>query len=61
MSIDSPPGPDGFMVATGAEVTVVMYAQHKVKASHAYKYGQLTEKGIEAITNDLPKILPVKK
>jgi hypothetical protein len=31
-----------------------------VKANHAFKKGELTEKGIDKILADLPKILPKK-
>ncbi len=60
VSIDVPEGPSGYNVAREADVTVVLYVDHKVKANHAFKKGELSEKGIDAILADLPRILPEK-
>lgn len=60
LSIDSPEGPEGYKVSKEAEVTVVLYSGHKVKASYAFKKDQLTDKGIDTIIGDLPKILSSK-
>jgi hypothetical protein len=58
LSIDSPTGPDGFRVATEADVTVVLYHKYDVLANHAFRQGQLNDKAIQQILDDLPKILP---
>src|SRR5262245_16361350 len=58
LSIDNPAGPKGYMVAKDADVTVVLYVKHTVKANHTFKKGQLNEKAIEKIIADIPKILP---
>jgi hypothetical protein len=60
LSIDAPKGPDGYSVAKDADVTVVLYVNHKVKANHAFRQGQLTGDTIDKIMADLPKILPAK-
>ena len=60
LAIDAPAGPDGFKLANGAEVTVVLYERHKVQANHALAKGELTDKAIEAVLADLPRILPAK-
>lgn len=60
LSIDNPAGPEGYNVAKEADVTVVLYREHKVLANHAFKKGELTAKGIEKILADVPKILPKK-
>ena len=60
LSIDAPQGPDGYMVAKEADVTVVLYVNHKVKANHAFKPGQLTDSRIDKIIADVPKILSTK-
>jgi hypothetical protein len=57
LSIDAPRGPDGFNVAADADVTVVLYEDFDVKANHAFRKGELTEKSTDAIVADLPKIL----
>lgn len=57
----APAGPDGFKVAEKAAVTVVLYENHQVKANHTFTRGQLSNKGIDAILADVPKILPAKK
>ncbi|HUE71907.1 MAG TPA: hypothetical protein VMP01_13560 [Pirellulaceae bacterium] len=61
LAIDAPAGPDGFKIAQEADVTVVLYERHKVQANHALTKGELTDKAIEAVLADVPKILPAKK
>jgi hypothetical protein len=60
LAIDPPAGPDGFKVAKEADVTVVLYVDHTVKANHAFAKGQLNEKASERILADLAKILPAR-
>jgi hypothetical protein len=60
VSTFAPRGPDGFAVAKDAEVTVVLYTEHEVKANHAFRRGELNAAAVGAIINDLPKILPAK-
>src|SRR5262245_23178863 len=60
LSIDNPAGPKGYMVARDADVTVVLYVRHEVKANHTFKKGQLNEKAIEKILADIPKIVGKK-
>lgn len=57
LSIDSPAGPEGFNVAADADLTVVLYREHGVKANHAFRKGELTAAASEKILADLPKIL----
>jgi hypothetical protein len=58
LSIDQPAGPDGFRVAKEAELTIVLYNKYDVLANHAFRKGELTDKAIEQILADVPKILP---
>jgi hypothetical protein len=58
LSIDDPAGPEDYHVAPEADITVVLYHRHVVKANHAFRKGQLGDKEIERIMADLPKILP---
>ncbi len=57
LCIDAAAGPDGFNVARDADVTVVLYRDHAVKANHAFAKDKLTGKAADAILADLPKIL----
>lgn len=57
LALDDPEGPRGYNIAPEAEVTVVLYAKSTIKANHAFKKGELNDKGVEAIVADLTKIL----
>ena len=50
-------GPPSYHLAPDAAVTVVLYTHHKVVANYAFREGELTDKAIDAIVADLPKIL----
>jgi len=58
LSIDNPAGPTGYKVNKDAEVTVVLYNAHNVKANYAFGKGELDDKGIEKVLADVTKILP---
>ena len=58
LSVDNPAGPKGYKVSKDAEVTVVLYTAHTVKANHAFGKGELDDKGIEKVLADVSKILP---
>ncbi len=58
LTIDDPEGPKDYGIAADAEVTVVLYTMSTVKATHAFKKGELNDKGIGAVLADLAKILP---
>jgi hypothetical protein len=60
LSIDNPAGPKAYSVSRDADVTVVLYTQHVVKANHAFKKGELKDKDIDAIVADVKAILPEK-
>lgn len=60
LSIDNPAGPEKYNVSKDAEVTVVLYVDHVVKANRSFKKGELKDKDIEAIAGDVKKILPEK-
>src|SRR5436190_20243096 len=49
LSLDNPAGPAGYHVAKEADVTVVLYCEHKVIANYAFKKRELTAQGIERI------------
>lgn len=58
LCIDNPAGPNGYKVNRDADVTVVLYTAHTVKANHAFGKGELDDKGVEKVVSDLSKILP---
>jgi hypothetical protein len=53
---ESPDGPPDYEIAKDADITVLMWKGHRVKASHAYK-GELAEQDIRSIVADIPKAL----
>jgi len=62
----SPPDDEGLKrvlakVGPEAEVTVVLASDLKVKASFAYREGELSDKGIDQILAGLSKVLPKKE
>jgi hypothetical protein len=57
LSIDNPAGPQKYNVSKDADVTVVLYDDHTVRANHAYTRGQLDAKAVDQIISELPKIL----
>jgi hypothetical protein len=52
-----PAGPEGYAINKDAEVTVLLYVGHVVKANYAYRKGQFREKDIDIILEGLPKIV----
>ena len=58
LSIDNPAGPGKYEVSKTADITVVLYTDHKVKANHAFQKGELNDKAIDAVLADVKKILP---
>jgi hypothetical protein len=49
-------GPPDYELSKNADITVLMWKQHKVKVNHAFK-GELTEADIRSIVADIPKLL----
>ena len=60
LAIDNPAGPKNYKVAKDADVTVVLYTEHIVKANYAFKKGELKDKDIEKIVSSISKIVPGK-
>jgi hypothetical protein len=61
LSIDNPAGPQEYKICKDAEVTVLLYTKHIVKANYAFKKGEMKDQDIETIVKDVRKILPEKK
>lgn len=55
---DQPAGPRKYRVNPDAAVTVVLYTDLNVKANHAYRKGELSDKDIDGIAGEVSKILP---
>ena len=49
-----------YKVNKDADVTVVLYTQHMVKANHTFAKGELKDKDIDAVVADVVKIVPAK-
>src|SRR5262249_18914308 len=57
LSIDTTAGPQAYKVAKDADVTVVLYRNHVVKANHAFARGDLKDDQIAQIVADVSKIV----
>ncbi len=57
LTLDNPPGPENYNIAKDAEVTVVLYKNRKVVSNYAFKKGQMSDKNVEQVIADLPKIV----
>jgi hypothetical protein len=60
LSIEAPEGPAKYNIAKDADVTVLLYTDHTVKANYAFEKGKLTDKDVAAVVADVTKILPAK-
>jgi hypothetical protein len=49
-------GPPDYEISADSDITVLMWNQGSVKVNHAYK-GELTDKDVETIVSDIPKLL----
>jgi Cu/Ag efflux protein CusF len=58
LAVDNPAGPQAYKVAKDADVTVVLYTGHKVKANYSFAKDQLHDKDINTIVASVAKILP---
>jgi hypothetical protein len=56
----APAGPPSYHLAADADVTVILYTHHTVKANHAFRTGELNEQAVNAILADVAKILPTE-
>jgi hypothetical protein len=49
-----------YKASAEADVTVLLYSRHQVKANFAFRKGELSDAAIDAIVDALPKILNEK-
>jgi hypothetical protein len=65
LAIDNPGGPQAYKIAKDADITVVLYvgsySKGAVKANYAFTKGEMKDKDIDKIVEDLAKILPDKQ
>jgi len=48
--------PSGWKLAKNADITIILYNRHKVQANHAFRKGELNEKTVDVVLDDLPKL-----
>jgi hypothetical protein len=64
LAIDNPAGPKEYNIAKEADITVVLYVgaytKGAVKVNYTFKKGDMKDKDIDKIVEDLAKILPEK-
>jgi len=53
---EGPDGPPDYEIAKAADVTVLMWNGHKLKATRAFK-GELTDEDVRTVISDIPKVL----
>jgi hypothetical protein len=65
LAVDNPSGPTGYHISKDADITVVLYRgsykKGAVKVNHVFKKGEMTDKDVDGIVEELDKILPEKK
>lgn len=61
LAIYQPQGPPKLHLSREAQVTVILYQDYKVRVVHAFKKGELDEKAISKILNDIPCITERQK
>jgi len=55
--IEGEAGPEGYKISKDAEVTVMMWVEGKVKATHAFGKGEFKAKSVDGVVADTTKIL----
>ncbi len=56
IAVDTPAGPNKYNVSKDADLTVVLYKEHKVVANYSFEKGKITDKDIEAISAEATKL-----
>ena len=57
LAIDEPAGPDKYNISKEADVTILLYKEHIVKANHSFAKGKLTDKDIETVSAEIAKLV----
>ncbi len=58
LSIDNPAGPAKYKISPDADVTVMFYHAFEVKATHAFRTGELNDAAITRVVSDVKTIIP---
>ena len=56
LTLDNPAGPNGYEIAKEADVTVLLYAQKKVKKNFAYEKGKFTDAEAGKVADALKEV-----
>jgi hypothetical protein len=59
LALDGSKGPEAYKLSKDAYLTAILYKGKKVKVNHAFE--KFEGRDVEAIMNDMPKILEVSK
>jgi hypothetical protein len=54
-------GPTSYLLASDADVTVLLFVKQKVTANFAFREGELSKAKIEEVMKELPRIVSDKK
>jgi hypothetical protein len=61
LTVDGPTGPEGYKVNKGAEITVLLYQDHRVIANLAFPKDKFGEKDVGVILDEVNKLVAPKK
>lgn len=59
--IEGVQGPESYKIAENADITIMMWKGTRVQSNFAFEKGKFTDKDVETVLGDLPKILEAKK
>src|SRR5262249_28272281 len=57
LSIDNPAGPKAYNISKDAEVTVILYNEHKLPGKHAFNKGDMSNHAITEVVADVTKLV----
>ncbi len=60
LAVDAASGPAKYKIEKDADITVVLYVEHNVKANYSFKKGEIKDADIDAIVKAVSVILPTK-
>jgi len=61
LTVDGPTGPENYKLSKEAEVTVLVYRNHKVMANFTFAKDKLEEKDVGAMLDEVTKVVGAKK
>ncbi len=57
LALEKATGPKGYGISPDAQVTVLLYVNHKVKVNLVFEKGKMTAADVDMVISQLPKIL----